>query len=114
MDTPAVIQDPIPKDHKKGTQGMMLYITPDGAVPSPVNQTIFWLDPSTGGWYQKHPDMGYCRIELMTAQASQLVPHDQTPMARMTELDRIVSTHSQPLIHCPECVGTLGPKAIIP
>ena len=52
MDTPAVIQDPVPKDRKKGTQGMTPYITPDGALPSPVNQMIFWLDPSTGGWYQ--------------------------------------------------------------
>ncbi len=41
LSTPAVIQDPVPKDRKKGTQGMMPYITPDGAVPSPVNQTIF-------------------------------------------------------------------------
>ncbi len=48
LDTPAVIQDPVPKDRKKGTQGMTPYITPDGAVPSPVNQMIFWLDPSTG------------------------------------------------------------------
>ncbi len=64
LDTPAVIQDPVPKDRKKGTQGMTPYITPDGTVPSPVNQTIFWLDPSTGGWYQKHPDMGYCCVKL--------------------------------------------------
>ncbi len=94
LDTPAVIQDPVPKDCKKGTQGMMPYIMPDGAVPSPVNQTIFWLDPSTGGWYQKHPDMGYCRVELMTAQAKQLVPHDQTPTVRVTESGLFPPIHS--------------------
>ena len=85
VDTPAVIQDPVPKDRKKGMQGMTPYITPDSAVPSPVNQTIFWLDPATGGWYQKHPDMGYCCIELTTAQANQLVPHDQTPTVCVTD-----------------------------
>ncbi len=94
LDTLAVIQDPVPKDRKKGTQGMMLYITPDGAVPSPVNQTIFWLDPSTGGWYQKHPDMGYCHVELTTAQAKQLVPHDQTPMVHVTESGLFPPIHS--------------------
>ncbi len=94
VDTPAVIQDPVPKDRKKGTQGMTLYITPDGAVPSPVNQTIFWLDPSTGGWYQKHPDMGYCCVELTMAQANQLIPHDQTPTARVTESGLFPPIHS--------------------
>ncbi len=94
VDTPAVIQDHIPKDHKKGTQGMMPYITPDSAVPSPVNQTIFWLDPSTGGWYQKHPDMGYCRVELTMAQANQLIPHDQTPTAHVTESGLFPPIHS--------------------
>ncbi len=94
VDTPAVIQDPVPKDRKKGMQGMTPYITPDGAVPSPVNQTIFWLDPSTGGWYQKHPDMGYCHVELMTAQANQLVPHDQTPMVHVTESGLFLPMHS--------------------
>ncbi len=94
LDTPAVIQDPVPKDRKKGTQGMTLYITPDGAVPSPVNQTIFWLDPSTGGWYQKHPDMGYCRVELTKDQARQLVPHDQTPTVRVTESGLFPPIHS--------------------
>ncbi len=94
VDTPAVIQDPVPKDRKKGTQGMMPYITPDGAVPSPVNQTIFWLDPATRGWYQKHPDMGYCRVELTTAQANQLVSHDQTPMAHVTESGLFLPVHS--------------------
>ena len=94
VDTPAVIQDPVPKDRKKGTQGMMPYIMPDGAVPSPVNQTIFWLDPSTGGWYQKHPDMGYCRVELMTAQANQLVPHDQTPTVCVTDSGLFPPIHS--------------------
>ncbi len=94
LDTPAVIQDPIPKDRKKGTQGMMLYITPDGAVPSPVNQTIFWLDPSMGSWYQKHPDMGYCRMELTQDQAQQLVPHDQTPAAHVTESGLFPPIHS--------------------
>ena len=94
VDTPAVIQDPVPKDHKKGTQGMTPYITPDGAVPSPVNQTIFWLDPSTGGWYQKHPDMGYCRVELTTAQADQLVLHDQTPTASVAESGLFPPVHS--------------------
>ncbi len=94
VDTPTVIQDPIPKDCKKGMQGMMPYITPDGAVPSPVNQTIFWLDPSTGEWYQKHPDMGYCRVKLTTAQANQLVPHDQTPTACVTESGLFLPVHS--------------------
>ncbi len=94
LDTPAIIQDPVPKDRKKGTQGMTLYITPDGAVPSPVSQTIFWLDPSTGGWYQKHPDMGYCRVELTKDQARQLVPHDQTPTARVTESGLFPPIHS--------------------
>ncbi len=94
LDTPAVIQDPVPKDRKKGTQGMTPYITPDGAVPSPVNQTIFWLDPSTGGWYQKHPDMGYCCVELTKDQARQLVPHDQTPTARVTESGLFPPIHS--------------------
>ena len=94
LDTPAVIQDPVPKDCKKGTQGMTPYITPDGAVPSPVNQTIFWLDLSTGGWYQKHPDMGYCCVELMTAQAKQLIPHDQTPMVCETESGLFPPIHS--------------------
>ncbi len=94
VDTPAVIQDPIPKDRKKGMQGMMPYITPDGAVPSPVNQMIFWLDPSTGGWYQKHPDMGYCRVELTTAQVNQLVPHDQTPTVRVTYSGLFPPIHS--------------------
>ncbi len=94
LDTSAVIQDPVPKDRKKGTQGMMPYITPDGAVPSPVNQTIFWLDPSTGGWYQKHPDMGYCRVELTKDQARQLVPHDQTPTAHVTESGLFPPIHS--------------------
>ncbi len=37
VDTPAVIKDPVPKDRKKGTQGMTPYITPDGSVLSPVN-----------------------------------------------------------------------------
>ncbi len=73
---------------------MTLYITPDGAVPSPVNQTIFWLDPSTGGWYQKHPDMGYCRVELTAAQAKQLVPHDQTPALRVMETGVFPPIHS--------------------
>ncbi len=94
LDTPTVIQDPVPKDHKKGTQGMMPYITPDGAVPSPVNQTIFWLDPSTGGWYQKHPDMGYCHVDLTKEQARQLVPHDQTPTVRVTESGLFPPIHS--------------------
>ncbi len=94
VDTPAVIQDPVPKDRKKGMQGMTLYITPNGAVPSPMNQTIFWLDPSTGGWYQKHLDMGYCHVELTTAQASQLVPHDQTLTARVTEPGLFPPIHS--------------------
>ncbi len=94
LDTPAVIQDPVPKDHKKSTQGMTPYITPDGAVPSPVNQTIFWLDPSTGGWYQKHPDMGYCHVELTKDQARQLVPHGQTPTACVTELGLFPPIHS--------------------
>ncbi len=94
VDTPTVIQDPVPKDCKKGTQGMMPYITPDGAVPSPVNQTIFWLDPSTGGWYQKHPDMGYCCVEVTTAQADQLVPHDQMPTAPVTESGLFPPVHS--------------------
>ncbi len=94
LDTPAVIQDPIPKDRKKGTQGMTPYIMPDGAVPSPVNQTIFWLDPSTGGWYQKHPDMGYCRMDLTKEQAKQLVPHDQTPTVRVTESGLFPPIHS--------------------
>ncbi len=94
LDTPAVIQDPVPKDRKKGTQGMMPYITPDGAVPSPVNQTIFWLDPSTGSWYQKHPDMGYCRVELTQDQARQLVPHDQTLTVRVTESGLFPPIHS--------------------
>ncbi len=73
---------------------MTPYITPDGAVPSPVNQTIFWLDPSTGGWYQKHLDMGYCRVELTVAQAKQLVPHDQTPAPCMTETGVFPPIHS--------------------
>ncbi len=94
LDTPAVIQDPVPKDHKKGTQGMTPYIMPDGAVPSPVNQTIFWLDPSTGGWYQKHPDMGYCRVDLTKEQAKQLVPHDQTPTVRVMESGLFPPIHS--------------------
>ncbi len=94
LDTPAVIQDPIPKDRKKGTQGMTPYITPDGVVPSPVNQTIFWLDPSTGSWYQKHPDMGYCCMELTQDQAQQLVPHDQTPTVRVTESGLFPPIHS--------------------
>ncbi len=93
LDTPVVIQDPVPKDRKKGTQGMTLYITPDSVVPSPVNQTISWLDPSMGGWYQKHPDMGYCRVELKD-QARQLVPHDQTPMVRVTESGLFPPIHS--------------------
>ena len=94
VDTPAVIQDPVPKDRKKGMQGMTPYITPDGAVPSPVNQTIFWLDSSTGGWYQKHPDMGYYRVELTMAQANQLVPHDQTPTVCVTESGLFPPIHS--------------------
>ncbi len=94
LDTPAVIQDPIPKDRKKNTQGMTPYITPDGAVPSPVNQMIFWLDPCTGSWYQKHPDMGYCRVELTKDQARQLVPHDQTPTVRVTESGLFPPIHS--------------------
>ncbi len=94
LDTPAVIQDPVPKDRKKGTQGMTPYIMPDGAVPSPVNQTIFWLDPSTGGWYQKHPDMGYCRMELTKDQARQLVLHDQMPTVRVTESGLFPPIHS--------------------
>ncbi len=94
LDTPAVIQDPVLKDRKKGTQGMTPYITPDGAVPSPVNQTIFWLDPSTGSWYQKHPDMGYCHMELTQDQAQQLVPHDQTPTACVTETGVFPPIHS--------------------
>ncbi len=107
LDTPAVIQDPVPKDHKKGTQGMTPYITPDGAVPSPVNQTIFWLDPSTGGWYQKHPNMGYCRVELTKDQAKQLVPHDQTPTVRATESGLFPPIHSILSI----AQSALGPSA---
>ncbi len=94
LDTPAVIQDPIPRDHKKNTQGMTPYITPDGAVPSPVNQTIFWLDPASGGWYQKHPDMGYCRVELTKDQARQLVLHDQTPTVCVAESGLFPPIHS--------------------
>ncbi len=94
LDTPAIIQDPTPKDHKKNTQGMTPYITPDGVVPSPVNQTIFWLDPSTGSWYQRHPDMGYCCVELTKDQAKQLVPHDQTPTVRVTESGLFPPIHS--------------------
>ncbi len=94
VDTPAVIQDPVPKDRKKGTQGMTPYITPDGSVPSPVNQMIFWLDPITGGWYQKHPDMGYCRVKLTEAEADRLVPHDQTPTAPTIESRLFPPVHS--------------------
>ncbi len=94
LDTPAIIQDPTPKDRKKNTQGMTPYITLDGAVPSPVNQTIFWLDPSTGSWYQKHPDMGYCRVELTKDQAKQLVLHNQTPTVRVTKSGLFPPIHS--------------------
>ncbi len=38
--------------------------------------------------------MGYCRIELTTAQAKQLVPHDQTPPVRVTESGLFPPIHS--------------------
>ncbi len=119
VDTPSMIQDPVPKDRKKGTQGMMPYITQDGSVPSLVNQTIFWLDPMTRGWYQKHPDMGYCRVELTQEEAKCLVLHDQQQnlacsllftashpspkefLSPLTLIPNCLSLQHQLKVHCP-------------